>query len=88
MVASQKFSLLELDDTVKFVVGSKEDLEKAKNIIDDYSLSEKCNVLLSPVFGKIEPVEIVEFLKSNVLNGIKLQLQMHKMIWEPNQKGV
>ena len=82
------FSLLELDDTVKFVVGSKEDLEKAKNIIDDYSSSEKCNVLLSPVFGKIEPVEIVEFLKSNVLNGIKLQLQMHKMIWEPNQKGV
>lgn len=50
--------------------------------------TEKCNVLLSPVFGKIEPVEIVEFLKSNVLNGIKLQLQMHKMIWEPNQKGV
>ncbi|MED9968672.1 MAG: putative 7-carboxy-7-deazaguanine synthase QueE [Ruminococcus sp.] len=82
------FSLLEPSDTVKFVAGSLSDLENALEIIKRYSLLTKCHVYFSPVFGKIEPSEIVDFMVDNNLNHVRLQLQMHKFIWEPNRKGV
>lgn len=75
-------------DTVKFVAGSRKDLEKAEEIMKTYHLIGRCNCYLSPVFGKIEPEEMVEFMKEKDLNGVNLQIQMHKVIWDPNQKGV
>ncbi len=75
-------------DTVKFVAGSKRDLEKANEIIKEYDLIERCHVFISPVFGKLDPSEIVEFVKDNRLNGVRLQLQMHKFIWQPETRGV
>lgn len=41
-----------------------------------------------PVFGSIEPVRIVEFMIENVLNNVNLQIQMHKVIWNPEERGV
>lgn len=82
------FKYLTLKDTVKFVVGTIEDLKKAKEIIERYSLIGKCAVYFSPVFNSINPVEIVEFMKKNRLNGVNLQLQIHKFIWDPESKGV
>lgn len=75
-------------DVVKFVVGSAEDLNTAEKIIKEYNLNENCNVFLSPVFGKIEPVEIVDFILKRHLEGVRVQLQLHKYIWDPNQRGV
>jgi len=75
-------------DVVKFVAGSHEDLLKASEIILDYDLINKCQVYFSPVFGEIDPVEIVEFLKENHLNQVRIQLQLHKFIWNPEQGGV
>jgi len=57
-------------------------------VIDAYSLTEKCNVHISPVFGEIEPSDIVEFMKQNTMNGISLRLQLHKLIWDPQKRGV
>jgi len=51
-------------------------------------LINKCHVYFSPVFGKIEPREIVDFMVDNNLNDARVQIQMHKVIWDPNQKGV
>lgn len=82
------FSYLEAKDTVKFVCGSRTDLEKAQEIIETYNLTEKCHVYLSPVFGRIEPDEMVEFMKEKKLNGVNLQLQLHKFIWSPDERGV
>ena len=42
----------------------------------------------SPVFGKIEPEEIVDYMISNNMNDIRLQIQMHKVIWDPEKRGV
>ncbi|MDO5387942.1 MAG: 7-carboxy-7-deazaguanine synthase QueE, partial [Clostridia bacterium] len=75
-------------DTVKFVCGSKEDLEKAHYIMKKFQLINKCAVYISPVFGKIKPESIVEFMKEKKLNGVNMQLQMHKFIWAPDEKGV
>ncbi|MBQ9983235.1 MAG: putative 7-carboxy-7-deazaguanine synthase QueE [Lachnospiraceae bacterium] len=76
-------------DTVKFVVGSQEDLQKAKSIIESYHLVEKgCGIYLSPCFGKIEPAEMVDFLVEHRLNDVNIQLQLHKFIWAPDKRGV
>lgn len=75
-------------DTIKFVSGSLEDLQKAKYIIDKFSLIEKTNIYISPVFGKISMDGIVEFMKDNKLNGITLQVQLHKVIWDQSERGV
>ena len=84
----ENFKYLTSKDTIKFVVGTIEDLKKAKEIIENFSLIEKCAVYFSPVFNSINPVEIVEFMKENKLNGVNLQLQIHKFIWDPESKGV
>lgn len=82
------FKYLTKKDTVKFVSGSIEDLEKAKYLIDEYKLAEKTKVYISPVFGKIDMNNIVEFMKDNKMNGVNLQIQLHKVIWDPNKRGV
>ncbi len=80
--------LLEAADTVKFVAGSEADLQRALQVIREYRLTEKCYVYLSPVFGAIRPAEMVDFMKQNRLNDVRLQLQMHKFIWDPDRRGV
>ncbi|SKB79238.1 7-carboxy-7-deazaguanine synthase [Lachnospiraceae bacterium] len=82
------FSHLTSRDTVKFVAGSHEDLVRAKEVIDMYDLTHRCHVYISPIFGSIEPVEIVEFITGNRMNGVRLQLQIHKVIWDPEKRGV
>jgi 7-carboxy-7-deazaguanine synthase len=88
LMALENFKYLSSKDTVKFVSGSLEDLEKAKQIIEDYNLINNVRVYLSPVFSKIQLDEIVEFMIDNRLNGINLQVQLHKIIWDPNKRGV
>ena len=85
---TENFALLEAKDTVKFVSGSLADLERALEIIRKYGLIGKCAVYISPVFGKLKPAEIVDFMLANKLNGVNVQLQMHKFIWDPNMRGV
>lgn len=82
------FSLLTSRDTVKFVVGSLDDCRRAAEMIQDYRLIGKCHLYLSPVFGSIAPADIVEFMKENRMNGVRLQIQMHKVIWDPERRGV
>lgn len=82
------FQLLQKGDTVKFVVGSREDLDRAQEIVKTYCLTERCQVYLSPVFGKIAPSDIVEFMKEHHMNNVTMQLQMHKIIWDPDKRGV
>ena len=66
----------------------REAITRALEIIRKYGLIDRCTVFFSPVFGSIEPAEIVEFLKEHTLNGVRLQLQLHKFIWDPLQRGV
>lgn len=82
------FNYLNKNDVVKFVISSIKDLEKTKEIIYTHNLTEKTNVYLSPVFGKISPEIIVEFMKDNNLNNTTFQIQLHKVIWDPNKRGV
>ena len=88
LMCLENFDCITHSDTVKFVAGDKTDLVRAADIIKKYSLQKKCFVYFSPVFGKIDPAEIVDFMKENELNDIRLQLQLHKYIWDPEKRGV
>lgn len=87
----------------KFVVGNRLDLEKATDIIknlifkinssDENEMKHYHNIVyFSPIFGEIEPKEIVEFLQEedlyNEYTPVRVQLQLHKFIWPPEQRGV
>ena len=84
----RNFAVLESRDTVKFVVSDRADLERAKEIIEQFRLCELCHVIISPVFGSIELPDIVEFMKENRMNHVRMQLQLHKYIWDPMERGV
>jgi 7-carboxy-7-deazaguanine synthase len=75
-------------DEVKFVVGSREDYEWAREKMREYGLASKVRaVLFSPVFGQIAPSEIVAWMLEDKVPA-RFQLQMHKFIWEPRARGV
>ena len=75
-------------DEVKFVIGSREDYEWSRTQLRDRRLADRCRaVLFSPIFGRIDPREIVEWILADKLP-VRFQLQMHKFIWTPTQRGV
>ena len=78
---------LQAHDEVKFVIGNREDFDWAKDRISEYSLDKICTSLFSPTFGKIDPQQIVEWILADNLP-VRMQMQMHKMIWNSEEKGV
>jgi 7-carboxy-7-deazaguanine synthase len=74
-------------DEIKFVIGNKEDYQWAKQIIENYKLTNKSNVLFATVFGQLEPLVLAEWILEDKLK-VRLQLQMHKYIWHPGKRGV
>ena len=75
-------------DEVKFVIGSREDYLWSKEQVEKFQLEERCGtVLFSPIFGRIEPRQIVEWILEDKLR-VRFQLQLHKFIWAPETKGV
>jgi 7-carboxy-7-deazaguanine synthase len=87
-MCTENFKYLTKNDTVKFVIGSHADLVRAKEVIEQYNLVDRTAVYFSPVFGDISPKDMVEFMIENRLNGVNFQLQLHKYIWSPDQRGV
>lgn len=82
------YTLLSLKDAVKFVVSTIADLERAYEVIREFRLNELTTVYLSAAFSEINNQEIVAFMVDQRLNGVKLQLQLHKYVWDPETQGV
>jgi 7-carboxy-7-deazaguanine synthase len=79
---------LTLRDEVKFVIGSREDYEWSREKTREHDLCNRCHaVLFSPIFCRIEPREIVEWMLADKLEA-RFQLQIHKFIWSPTARGV
>ena len=78
---------LQPHDEVKFVIGDRGDFDWAKDRITKYSLDKICTLLFSPTFGEIDPQQIVKWILADNLP-VRMQMQMHKMIWSPEEKGV
>lgn len=78
---------LKNSDEIKFVIGNREDYEWAKEKIQEYDLMIHCPVLMSVVFGELEPLQLADWILEDKLN-VRFQLQMHKYIWNPEMRGV
>lgn len=85
---TENLNHLREEDTIKFVVKDYADLCRADEVIREYNLSGRCHVYLSPVYGEIDLEEIVNFMKSHHMNDVTMQLQMHKIIWDSEMRGV
>ena len=83
----ENINFIKTSDEIKFVVGSREDYIWSKGIITKYELNNKCEILFSVIFGKLKPVELVNWILEDKLN-VRSQLQMHKFIWKPDERGV
>ncbi len=84
----ENIQYLKSTDEVKFVIGSREDYDWAKELLIKYEMNSKVEqILFSPVFDKIENIELAEWILKDKLN-VRFQLQMHKYIWHPLAKGV
>ena len=78
---------LQPHDEIKFVVGNREDYLWTKDVIQRYSLVGRFTLLLSTVFAKIQPRQVVGWMLEDGLP-MRFQLQMHKYIWDPDARGV
>lgn len=75
-------------DEVKFVIADRADYEWSREVVRRYGLPGRCAaVLFSSVFAAASPKDIVEWILEDSLE-VRFQLQMHKYIWPPNEKGV
>jgi 7-carboxy-7-deazaguanine synthase len=84
----QNLNQLRSHDEVKFVLLDRSDYEFAKEIIEKYRLNEMVNPpLLSPVHGELDPKDLIDWIIEDQLC-VRLNLQMHKYIWDPKKQGV
>jgi len=75
------------DDEVKFVVADRHDYEWARGIIRDRFGITKTKILLSTVFGELPPRNLVEWILEDGLQ-VRFQVQIHKLIWPRDMRGV
>ncbi len=80
----QNIDYLSPKDQVKFVIGSAQDYEWSKAIINEYDLANRCEILLSPVMGQQNPTELADNILKDRLP-VRFQLQLHKILWHDAQ---
>lgn len=76
-------------DEIKCVIGGREDFEYAKRVLSltDVKPFSINSVHFSPIFGKLDPKVLAGWILEDHLN-VRLHLQLHKVIWGPEQRGV
>ncbi|MCZ6690467.1 MAG: radical SAM protein [Planctomycetota bacterium] len=79
--------LLTDKDELKFVIANEEDYLWARGVLRDRQLEGKLTVLFSPVWGEMDPQELASWILRDRLS-VRLQVQVHKVIWGPDRRGV
>ncbi len=74
-------------DELKFVIQDRMDYEWAKELVMREALTEKCPVLFSPVWDAVPFQDLAEWILDDGLP-VRMQLQIHKFIWDPHARGV
>jgi 7-carboxy-7-deazaguanine synthase len=72
---------------IKFVIASRRDYEWARKVCTERELADKFEVLFSPAHGLVDPAQLVDWMLEDRLKA-RLQIQMHKVIWPPDARGV
>jgi 7-carboxy-7-deazaguanine synthase len=75
-------------DEIKLVLASERDFAWAVRTVREHRLDERFQVLLSPVFGSVSPRQLTDWLLASRLQRVRMQIQLHKIIWDPEARGV
>lgn len=78
---------LTFQDEVKFVIQTREDYDWCKKVLVEYSIPEKTQVLFSPVYDKLDLKDLAKWILEDNLP-VRLQTQLHKVIWSKDAIGV
>jgi len=73
-------ALLQAQDQIKIVLADRADYEWARAVIAEHALEQRCEILLSPVHGKLPPRELAEWILADRLP-VRMQIQLHKILW-------
>lgn len=82
----ENFACLRETDEVKFVIADQADFQVAVQMVRQHL--KQGVPLFSPVWGKVSPARLVEWMLAERLTQVRLNLQLHKIIWDPNARGV
>jgi 7-carboxy-7-deazaguanine synthase len=78
-------------DEVKYVIADRLDYQFARRITADISAVHPppsgITIHFSPAFGLMDPAQLVEWILADRLE-VRLNLQLHKLIWHPDRRGV
>ncbi len=85
---NSNIELLKPIDELKFVLTDRNDYVWAMDFIEKHHLINRCNILLSPVWASIALPDIARWMREDNLSGVRLQIQLHKLIWGAEAKGV
>jgi len=67
-------------DLLKFVICSRADYDWSKAFMGRHALAGRCEILFSPSFKQVAPVQLAEWILQDRL-GVRFQLQLHKILW-------
>ena len=76
----ENLEVINSKDEIKFVLCSREDYDWAKQILDQYKLTEKCEILFSPVYQKLNATDLGNWILKDQLH-VRMQIQLHKLLW-------
>ena len=76
----ENLDMISAKDEIKFVLCSRKDYDWAKKIIDQYKLTQKCSVLFSPVYLKLDVTDLGDWILKDQLH-VRMQIQLHKLLW-------
>ena len=71
----------------KMVLANRDDYKWATSLLDGYRLTDSFTIMMGVAFGKLDPAELAAWMLSDRLRA-RMQLQLHKYIWDPARKGV
>lgn len=74
-------------DEVKFVLGDRDDFDWSVDVIRRHGLAARCPILMGAVFGRVDATELAGWILDSGLP-IRLQVQLHKILWDPKARGV
>jgi 7-carboxy-7-deazaguanine synthase len=74
-------------DEIKFVIASRRDFDWTAAMVREHRLEERFAIIVSAVFGSVTLADLATWLLDSGLN-IRMQIQMHKYIWDPKARGV
>lgn len=76
----QNIDLLKRKDQVKFVISDRADYDWSRQLIEEKGLLDKCEILFSPVHGKLDPAVMAGWIIEDNLP-VRMQIQLHKYLW-------